>query len=183
MSGAISRPDELSPGARVGGAVRELRQAAGFSLSELARRSGVGKATLSELEAGTRNPTLDTLFALTTVLEVPLGAVLEAAGEVRTRGVAVDALLLDRCRSSGRVAETYRLTVASRRQVSRPHAGGTTETLVVVSGRVRVGAADAPVDLDAGEGVTFAADTPHVYQALEGSAVCLLVMTSPTSPA
>ncbi|MFR9803164.1 helix-turn-helix domain-containing protein [Pseudonocardia sp. RS010] len=35
-----------------------------MSLSELARRASVGKATLSGLEAGTRNPTLDTLHAV-----------------------------------------------------------------------------------------------------------------------
>ncbi|MHB1430723.1 MAG: helix-turn-helix domain-containing protein [Streptosporangiaceae bacterium] len=42
-------------GAQVGSAVRRLREHAGLSLSEVARRSGVGKATLSRLEAGERN--------------------------------------------------------------------------------------------------------------------------------
>ncbi len=56
----------------VGARLRRLRQDRGLSLSELARRSGVGKGTLSELETGQRNPTLETLYALTTALEAPL---------------------------------------------------------------------------------------------------------------
>jgi transcriptional regulator with XRE-family HTH domain len=42
----------------VGRRLRALREARGTSLSALARAAGVGKATLSGLENGTRNPTL-----------------------------------------------------------------------------------------------------------------------------
>lgn len=60
----------------VGRRLRALRQDMDVSLSELSRRSGVGKGTLSELESGRRNPTLETLYALTTALGRPLSAVL-----------------------------------------------------------------------------------------------------------
>lgn len=63
----------------VGERLRRLRQDGGLSLSELARRSGVGKGTLSELETGQRNPTLETLYALTTALKVPLSTVVGPA--------------------------------------------------------------------------------------------------------
>lgn len=62
--------------ATVGRRLRHLREERGLSLSALARQSGTGKATLSELEAGRRNPTLETLYALTTALGVALSAVL-----------------------------------------------------------------------------------------------------------
>ncbi|MCM2416499.1 helix-turn-helix transcriptional regulator [Streptomyces sp. RKAG290] len=52
----------------LGRRLRALRQEQGLSLSELSRRSRVGKGTLSELESGQRNPTLETLYALTTAL-------------------------------------------------------------------------------------------------------------------
>ena len=61
---------------QVGRRLRRLREERQLSLSALARRSGVGKATLSELEGGQRNPTLETLYALTTALGVPLSTVL-----------------------------------------------------------------------------------------------------------
>ena len=41
---------------------RRLERA--ISLSELARRAGVSKATLSSLERGTGNPSVDTVWAL-----------------------------------------------------------------------------------------------------------------------
>ncbi|MEV0969358.1 XRE family transcriptional regulator [Microtetraspora glauca] len=62
--------------AEVGQRIRRLRAQRGLSLSELALRAGVGKATLSGLEAGTRNPTVETLYAITAQLDVPLAAVL-----------------------------------------------------------------------------------------------------------
>jgi DNA-binding XRE family transcriptional regulator len=44
-------------------ALRAARKAAGLSLDELARRSGIGKPALSRLENGKApNPTLDTLW-------------------------------------------------------------------------------------------------------------------------
>ncbi|HLU53085.1 MAG TPA: helix-turn-helix transcriptional regulator, partial [Acidimicrobiia bacterium] len=45
----------------VGARVRDLRKARGMSLGALAKATGVGKGTLSELESGRRNPTLATL--------------------------------------------------------------------------------------------------------------------------
>ncbi len=70
-SEAFSRPALTEGAADVGRRVRELREHRGMSLSELARRAAVGKATLSGLEAGTRNPTLDTLQTIATALDLP----------------------------------------------------------------------------------------------------------------
>src|SRR5436305_12635550 len=57
--------------------LRAARSARGLSLSELARRSGIGKATLSQLEAGTGNPTIETVFSLSRVLEVAISDLLD----------------------------------------------------------------------------------------------------------
>jgi XRE family transcriptional regulator, regulator of sulfur utilization len=163
----------------VGAEVRRLRQGLGVSLSELARRAGVGKATLSGIESGVRNPTLDTLFAVTAQLQVPLGAVLEGAGSITTSGDAVDAVLLHRAVGPVTAVETYRLRVRPVEQRSAAHRAGTVETLVVLDGRVRTGTADATVVLGPGEHHTFAADLPHLYAGLDEGASCLLVMSTP----
>jgi transcriptional regulator with XRE-family HTH domain len=52
--------------------LRRLRVAARTSLSELARATGVGKATLSAIENGRGNPTVETLAALAAALGVPV---------------------------------------------------------------------------------------------------------------
>lgn len=63
--------DAGAPAVEVGARVGELRRR-GRSLSEMARRAGLGKATLSELEAGRRNPTPETLYAVTSAMGLPL---------------------------------------------------------------------------------------------------------------
>jgi len=45
-------------------------------------------------------------------------------------------------------------------------------------GRLKAGPVTGPVELDAGDLVTFAADVPHVYQALE-TTHCVLLMAYP----
>ena len=60
-----------TPLAAVAASLRRERTRAGLSLAELARRAGVAKSTLSQLEAGTGNPSLETLWALGVALNVP----------------------------------------------------------------------------------------------------------------
>ena len=64
-------------GASAGARIRQLRTERGLSLSALAAAAGIGKGTLSELEGGRRNPTLETLYAVAGPLGVPLAALLE----------------------------------------------------------------------------------------------------------
>ena len=44
--------------------LRRERARAALSLTELARRAGIAKSTLSQLENGTGNPSIETLWAL-----------------------------------------------------------------------------------------------------------------------
>lgn len=165
--------------AAVGARLRALRLAHGVSLSELARRTGVGKGTLSELESGLRNPTLSTLFRLTTALELPLSAALDdVEAPVSASGSAVDAWLVERLPESR--TEVYRLRVrADERQVSEPHAAGVTEQVLVVSGRLLVG--PKAVSRSAGHSISYAGDRAHVWQAADKQDVsALLVMRYPT---
>jgi mannose-6-phosphate isomerase-like protein (cupin superfamily) len=55
------------------------------------------------------------------------------------------------------------------------HHTGVIEHMVVVEGRLRVGPQSGPVELEAGDLVTFAADVPHVYEALESTHAVLLM--------
>ena len=128
----------------LGARLRRLRVERGCSLSELSRRSGVGKGTISELENDRRGARLDTLFALTTALGAPLGALMPdgavpAAAQVE--GDAVTATLLARWPVERYLIEVYRATLAERRQESAAHAPGVLETVTVVRGRVLAGCA------------------------------------------
>ncbi|MFC8717702.1 helix-turn-helix domain-containing protein [Kitasatospora sp. NPDC057198] len=170
---------ELS--ARIGLRLRELRTARGLSLSELARHSGVGKATLSGLESGSRNPTLETLYALTTALGLPLSTALqEPERGARFSGQVLDAVLLDRSEDAAAVSETYRIRIRPggvRRSAAHPP--GTVEHLVVLSGTALVGAAASPVTVTAGGHHTWAADLPHCYEAVAQDVEAVLVVRYP----
>jgi XRE family transcriptional regulator, regulator of sulfur utilization len=155
--------------AAVGAHVRALREAQRLTLSELARRAGIGKATLSELEAGLRNPTLETLYGLTTALGVPLSAALPAPsrGHARARtvrGAAVDATLTARFDDEDATTELYRLRIRrGRTQRSAAHAPGVTEIVLVFRGVAVVGPAGAPITVEAGAEARWRADVEHVY--------------------
>ncbi len=130
----------------VGHNVRRHRRAAGMSLADLATVAGLGKSTLHALELGDGNPTLSTLWALATALDVPLGDLLDSrptptvvvrADEgARVDGAAVHARLLHRLDAPGTV-EVYELAVDGERQDSDPHLPGVRECLVVTRGAVR----------------------------------------------
>ncbi|WP_436532310.1 helix-turn-helix domain-containing protein [Actinoplanes sp. HUAS TT8] len=161
----------------VGAKLRRLRGERGVSLSELSRRSGIGKGTISELENERRGARLDTLFALTTALEAPLGALLDDA--VPVEGASVAAVLLGRWPIEPDLVEVYRATLHDTPQDSSPHATGVEETVTVVRGRVLVGPAGAERELGAGESLRYPGDRPHHFRSLGGPAEVILLMHYP----
>jgi transcriptional regulator with XRE-family HTH domain len=160
-----------------------------MSVSDLARASGVAKATLSALESGRANPTLETLWSLTAPLGVSLGELLEPsapslsvvrAGEgTVVRGVAVHARLLHSVEIGNARLELFDAEVLMKKQLSPAHARGVTEHIVVTGGRLRVGPVDAPVELGAGDSLRMAPAWPHLYQALARGTRMVLLMQFP----
>src|SRR6201996_7594896 len=59
--------------------LRRERARTGLSLTELAKRAGVAKSTLSQLESATGNPSVETLWALSTALGVQFSRLVEPA--------------------------------------------------------------------------------------------------------
>jgi transcriptional regulator with XRE-family HTH domain len=184
----MSISDNVSISTTVGRNVRRHRRAAGMSLAELAAAAGLGKSTLHELELGEGNPTLSTLWALATALDVPLGDLLDGQPAqtvvvrsdegARVDGAAVHARLLHRLAAPGAV-EVYELAIDDARQASEPHLPGVRECLVVTRGAVRAGPAARPADLAVGDSIHHDAAQPHVYQGLEPENRALLLMLYP----
>jgi transcriptional regulator with XRE-family HTH domain len=169
----------------VGRRLRALRQARGISLSDLARTAGVGKATLSGLENGTRNPTLETLYAIAAALSVPKSALTldpgaPASTATRVRGAAVVSTLLEVFHEPAATYEYFRIRVRpGARQTSPAHPTGVTEHLTVYTGQLLAGPVDSPLTAQPGEYLTWAADVPHVYAAIGSEQVdaSLLIRT------
>lgn len=182
---------------QIGKRVRRLRQQRGVSLSALARDAGVGKATLSGLEDGSRgNPTIETLYAIAGRLGVPIGALLPDPPQQGEKpletihGTAVSASLLETFSDEDVDTELFRLHIRpGYEQQSPAHPPGTVEFLTVFKGTARVGPADAPLTVPRGEHVSWRADMPHTYKAIgdEDVLASLLIRTprvakTPTKP-
>jgi transcriptional regulator with XRE-family HTH domain len=172
--------------ARVSSALRALREARGLSVSELSRASGVAKATLSALEGGRANPTLDTLWSLAAALKVSLGELLDPpqpsvevvrAGEgTVVKGASVVARMVGSGDLGGARYEIYDSEVRRRRQISPPHARGVIEHLFVSSGRLRAGPADRPLELGPGDYLRMSPTWPHLYEGLTAGTRVLIIM-------
>ncbi|MDC2948953.1 MULTISPECIES: helix-turn-helix domain-containing protein [Streptomyces] len=171
--------------------VRLLREQRGLSLAELSRQAGLAKQTLSKLEQGAGNPTVDTLFSISTALGVPVTRLVAEREQVMTVQRGADVVwterdgyasrALDHVYGSG-VIENYLVRIEERGGASRTaesHPVGTLEHLYVVSGRVRVGPVDSPVELSAGDFVRYPGDRPHAYESLEGESLVHIVVSVP----
>lgn len=178
MTSDITTPDRLTA---VGRRIRELREGQGFSLSALAARASIGKGTLSELETGQRNPTLETLYALAAPLRVPLAVLLGEELGAEASDEAVTARLLGvRHHDDGGVTEVYWLAIVpGGSRVSPPHGEGVTEHLLVVRGSATAGRAGEQATIPTGGFHAWASDSEHSYAAGAEGAIAVLTITSP----
>ena len=69
----------------VGVNLRRLRQAKGFSQEELYAASGVSQQFISEIENGSRNPTIETLAILAQALQASVADLVTVPDGVRQR--------------------------------------------------------------------------------------------------
>jgi transcriptional regulator with XRE-family HTH domain len=171
--------------------LRRLRHRRGFTLAALAEQSGIAKATLSNLERGVGNPTLETLFALAEGLGFPLGDLLADNDEISPTlirqgetpvfsGDAVDLRPFARFAGGPSVTEIYDFTTrAGKVQTSNGHPG--IEHICVNQGTLRTGSMSAPVELHAGDYVSFPAEGPHFYEAVDGPVEGVLVIHYPSA--
>jgi len=174
----------------VGENLRRLRAERGRSLSDVARGSGVAKATLSALEGGRGNPTLETLSAIAAALEIPMGDLITEARPAAVTvvrsdegtsvpGTANELRLVARFSPPG-VVELYEATWPKRStRNAGGHGPGTREHVFITRGGLQVGPPGREVGLSAGDYATFAADEPHLYAARAGTRALLLMQWAP----
>ena len=168
------------PGAAVGARIRALRTERGLSLSSLAAEAGIGKGSLSELETGRRNPTLDTLYALAGPLGVPLASLVDFRGGSVVADEGFETVLLHTERTATATTEVWLLRVRAGVTRSSPaHSAGVVEQLLVLTGSCRVEHADGSVELAAGGHAAWPADVPHRYTAGDADLRAINVIVTP----
>jgi transcriptional regulator with XRE-family HTH domain len=164
--------DEVS--LRVGRAVKQQREAAGFSLRMLAARSGISASMISDIERGTKSPTITTVVRLAQALGVSAAALIDGGtglspririlrrgegggGEHPARwdrlGPAAPGSRIDFVR--------YQIPPSTTLGPAAAHAHSTIEHMHVATGTVRVTVGDETAELSAGDSCSCRTDVPH----------------------
>lgn len=179
----------------VGTKLREMRQAQGLTLKELAARTGTSIGHLSQLERDMASPSVKTLYAISRALGVTIARFFDN-GEVGTQ----DAKYVVR-KSSGRRhirfaegIDDYRLTTdavnkidllystfAPLASLEDPYTHEGEEAGYVVSGRLELDIGGVKTTLEAGDSFSFPSQVPHRYRNPgEVQAVVIWAMTPPS---
>ncbi|GAA2436552.1 XRE family transcriptional regulator [Actinomadura vinacea] len=167
--------------------IRRLRAQRGLTISDMSRRTGMAKSTFTNLESGTGNPTLQTLWSIAEALGCTLADLIHEqipqllrAGE----GVRVDSdSSLGRMIAqipAGTGVDVYEVTfLAGRKHASSGGRPGMTEHLYVVSGRLRAGLPGAEEILGPGDTYRLP-EQPYLIQALDDTdAKTVLLISNP----
>jgi transcriptional regulator with XRE-family HTH domain len=180
VSATITRDVEPSgDGAAVATRIKALREAGGYSLRDLAERSGVSATMLSQVERGATSPTLAVATKIASGLDLSLSQLLRLdeaehvvvgrAGEHRRHsrgGHRIEELSppLPGLRADVSAHELDPGTATGRPGDSPMHEPGSRETAVVLKGEVTLVLGEQRHRLEAGDSVTFDADLPHHFE-------------------
>jgi transcriptional regulator with XRE-family HTH domain len=174
---------------RTGRAVKQQREALGFSLRMLAGRSGISSSMISEIERGTKSPTVVTLVRLAQALGVSAAALVEGGAgpspriRVLRSGEGVGGEHPARWKSLGPAAAGSRIDFV-RFQIppstvlgpTAAHAPGTVEHMHVATGTIRVTVGDETAVLAAGDSCSCRTDATHAIENPDPAAEALVYL-------
>jgi transcriptional regulator with XRE-family HTH domain len=168
--------------------VRRLRQDRGLTAAELASRSGVAKATLSQIEAARGNPRLETLRDLAEALgvsatellapsDLPQVRVVRSGEGVDITDSVVGGRLVRSIPVEESVLELYELELhPDSTETSMSHGIGAHEHVFVLEGSVELGPVEACAQLGARDLASYPADRPHMWRTGAGEHARVLVL-------
>lgn len=187
MTDSGQQTDDHAPySTRVGQRIRWYRELRGLSLSELSRRSGIAKGTLSALEGGQGNPTIMTLVALGRVLDLTPSDFLSAGGSSDDPSLSPSALngpyvvmrFLSR-REGDAVWEVFEATLPEGDTPFHSETHDGIEHIFILEGEALIGPSEKPSMLTKGQSLSFAGNRPHLYHSPRGETRMLLIMEYP----
>jgi len=178
----------------LGDKIREVRERKGVTLRTLAEQAGVSESLVSQIERGKVSPSLDTLLALVSSLDLDLDWLFrdlkrtKAVSLVRkserkiTRlsGVEYQHLSVMKDDSEEHAVEAYYLTLEPGSETGDPNYGHSGRELgVVLEGRASLVYGTSEYIIEAGDSVSFSSDIPHKLRNTGAGRLIALWMTSP----
>jgi transcriptional regulator with XRE-family HTH domain len=159
---------------RIGQRLRHYRQQRDLSLNDLAELTGVSKPMLGQIERGTSNPTVATLWKVAAGLQVPFTAFLVENPTMKVVPVEEQPQLQENdglfiayntYAAPGVPLETFRVQLLPGcTYLSEPHGSGMIESITVYRGTLTIEIGGETCTLKTGDSVSFSADVGHIYQ-------------------
>src|ERR1051326_6498933 len=160
----------------IGDRVRQGRNGRGWTLDQLAERSGVSRRMLVSIEQGSANPSIATLLLISDALGIGLPALVDMDRSPGLRVIrAGSAPVLWRGQLGGQAVlvagteppdgtELWDWTLGpGESHSSQAHAAGTRELLLVLDGQVELRVGQHAEVLGPGDSASFAGDLAHGY--------------------
>lgn len=157
--------------------LRRLRTSRGWSLDELATRSGISRAMIVQVEGAKTNASLGSMCQLADALGIPVQLLIEHSDESRVHVVPaadMSTLWSDEEGSSARLLcgtstrekleyWSWKLA-ASAEYSSKAHPQGTRELIWVMKGILTLVTGGDETSVSAGDCIIFEADQHHTYR-------------------
>ncbi|WP_394939350.1 helix-turn-helix domain-containing protein [Psychromicrobium sp. YIM B11713] len=187
----MAEPQSAQLLAMIANSLQRERHRANISLTELARRAKISKSTLSQLESGQGNPSVETLWALSVALGITFADMIDSprpqirlirAGEgavVSSEKANYLATVLSSSPPNTRRDIYQLLAQPGKDRQSEPHNAGVVEHVILSSGRAMVGPVDNPVELFPGDYLSYPGDLAHIFSALEPDTRAVLISEQP----
>jgi len=153
---------------QVGPRLRAARQARGWTLDDLAGRAGLSASTLSRLEAGKRQASLELLLPLTRQLGLRIDDLLpgeSADPRVRRAVERRDGMVIAPLTLEHAPVKTYKVTYAPAEAAPEARIHDGYEWFYVLSGRIRLALDGTEHVIGRGEAAEFDTRLPHSISA------------------
>ncbi len=154
---------------QVGPRLRAARRRAGLTLAELASRAQLSPSTLSRLESGKRQASLELLVPLVRLLDLRLDDLIRDEEtpdpRVRRRPIRRDGMTIVPLAPDEAPIRTYKISYPPRSPMPAPRVHDGYEWLYVLSGRLRLRLGERDLTLTRGEAAEFDTRTPHCMAA------------------
>ena len=171
--------------------LKRLREERNLSLGQLADMAGVSKVMLSQLEKGTSNPTINTVWKITGALQLPYTSLLELPESevVHVKKKDIHDLKEDKyhifsyyAKEANRPFELYQIEMdAGCVHESIGHSTDSSEYIMVINGKLELEVNGEKYILEPDDGFCFDAAAPHIYRnkANEKAKVFLMIYYMP----
>jgi len=153
---------------QIGMRLRAYRHSRGWTLDELAEKAQMSASTLSRLESGKRQASLELLLPLTRQLGIGLDDLVTPEvpdPRVRRPEIHRDGMVIAPLAPEGSPVGTYKITYPPTKTVPEPRVHDGYEWLYVLSGRLRLVLGDQEIVLTRGEAAEFDTRVPHSLSA------------------